>query len=274
MNFFSSIFSSRFVFLALLILVISGCQENNKPRIVLSFDTEYPIGIGFPENFTEEQKREFIPSELEWIQGIKEISGIGIKNRVRFQFNVVGITAEKYPNIIKELSGNHDISCHTYGHKDQLKIDYNEKVDELKNCKKAVENVTGREIKGNRFPYTRQNNESFIALNKAGYEWDSSLWRGKIELVPLEFNGVKEYPINPASEDWYYFINQQKKDAEAFFRLFDEEIDKLNKNSTYILVLHPWVLAKDKEKIRALEGFVLRHRREIVSIDEIYSKIK
>lgn len=251
-----------------LIFFIVSCTSK-EPVIVLSFDTEYPYGIGFPDDWGEQKKQDYTPSKEQWENTIKRINEIGIKHKVKFQFNIVGRTAEDNPDLVRELKKKHDISCHSYSHKNQLDLGYEGKISELNGCKKALEGVLGEKIRGNRFPYTKYDEDSIRALKEAGYEWDSSIWKDKASLRAYNEQGIIEYPLNPATDDWDYFIKNEKKDAEQFFKLLEQDIITLSENSVYIIILHPWVLALDQARAEALDGFVERHKN-IKSIDEMY----
>lgn len=255
--------------LALCILVfILGCQSK-EPTIVISFDEEFPVGIGFPDSFTEAQKLAFTPNEIQWEKSLNRINEIGIEHNVKFQFNVVGVTAEDNPNIIKNLSKNHDIACHSYSHKRQGDLTPTKAFSELKRCKEALERILGREIKGNRFPYTNYTEQSFKDLKKIGYKWDSSVWESKDLLFPSYYEGITEYPLGSSTTDWDYFIKENNTDADYFFSILDKDIKTLNSEQVYVVVLHPWVLALDDSRIDALERFISKHKN-IKSIDEIY----
>ena len=252
----------------IMFLFLIGCKKE-EPIIAVSFDTEYPYGIGLPEGFTELQKQEVTPSKEQWIGAVKRIDDMGVKNNIRFQFNIVGKTARDSKELIKKLALNHDISCHTLSHKNQLELDYEEKLLEIRSCKEEIEGIIGKKIKGNRFPYTKHDKDSFKALKEAGYGWDSSVWKDKSSLRPYNYQEIVEYPINPITDDWDYFVKKGNKDAEQFFNLLEQDIRAISPDSVYVIILHPWVLATDEERLEALEGFIERHKN-IKSIDETY----
>lgn len=258
----------NFKFLLVLCLLVFLIACKSEPTIVLSFDEEFPIGIGFPDSFTIEQEAQNTPIEIKWENTVNRINDIGQKYNVRFQFNVVGITAEDNQELIKNLSENHDISCHSYSHKNLAELDNTRLYLELKRCKSALERITGKEIVGNRFPYTNHSEESFRALKDLKYEWDSSVWQEREMLIPSYYRGLTEYPLAPIPDDWTYFIRDSKTDAEEYFSLIEEELSKTPEDSIFIVVLHPWVLAADDSRLDALEKFVSRHKN-IKSIDQL-----
>ncbi|MDP4012896.1 MAG: polysaccharide deacetylase family protein [Candidatus Nanoarchaeia archaeon] len=261
------IFKTLLIFLSIFII---GCSTS-QPIIVISFDTEYPYGVGFPDNFNQDQITEFTPSEEAWISTLNRINNIGIKHNVKFQFNVVGKTAEDHQDLIKNISENHNISCHSYSHLKQGDLSYKKKESELRLCKSRLEPIIGREIKGNRFPYTNYTDDSFKLLKSLEYEWDSSIWQDKSLLFPSVYKSVREYPLAPITTDWEYFINETKTDSKEFFNLFENDIKTLKNGQIYIIVLHPWIITEEAT-LDELDNFVARHKSSIKSIDEIYQK--
>lgn len=179
------------------------------------------------------------------------------------------MTAELDPELIENISKNHDISCHSYSHKKLPELSSDKALAELKRCKTALEHITGKEIKGNRFPYTNYTEALFRDLKDLGYEWDSSVWQDKDLLLPSYFQGLTEYPLGSSTTDWDYFIKENKTDADAFFSILDKDISVLSQEHVYVVVLHDWVFALDESKIDALERFISRHKN-IKSIDEIH----
>lgn len=252
--------------------IISGCMEKQgKITVAITFDTEYPYGILNEElNYTNEQK---------WLGSMNRIKSVAEENSLKFQFNVLGKTAEDYPNTIRELGKSQSISCHTYSHKNQKETDYAEKEQEIGKCREILENITGNAITGNRFPYTKHDNDSFGILEKKGYKWDSSVWAdSKDGMVPYDYGNLTEFPLFFAIDDWEYFMNENRTDAKEFYGMLYEDI-KISKDReiTYIVLLHPWVLSIDEKRVDEFEEFVekLRAERiEIKSLDEIYKSLQ
>ncbi len=228
-------------------------------KIAIAFDVEYPGGV---DPAIE------LPDENQWKVAMQEILFIAKRNDVKFQFNILGTTAEKYPDIIKEIADEgHGVSCHSYSHADFTTLTADEKYNEVVKCKQIVENVTGKKVKGNRFPYTRWDTESFAALDKAEYKWDSSAWADQtIFYVP---SGLTEFPIASMHDDWTYFIYQNNTDAEAFYKDFAED----KKSGIYTIVLHPWVQSMDEKRLEELDLFIYDQKEagtKIASLDKFY----
>jgi len=257
------------VFTIALIAVIIAASVKEKPIVAITFDAEYPYGV--PDELLEQT------SEQEWLNTINEIVSIAESHDIVFQFNVLGRTAEEYPQLIKELSLSQDISCHTYSHLHQTELNSSQKEFEISKCKERVENITAREILGNRFPYTDCDNESFTFLETYDYKWDSSLWASSLaELKPYSYKGVIEFPLLTSS-DWDYFIYENKTDADKFYDiLYDDIISIKDKDAVYVVLLHPWVLSLDESRINSLDSFVKKLKEskiKIDSLDKIYKRL-
>lgn len=253
--------------IATVIAVIATAKE--KPTVAITFDVEYPYGV--PNDLLEQVNEE------EWLNAINDIAKIAESNDVVFQFNVLGKTAEKYPQLIKRLSLSQDVSCHTYSHLYQIELNSNQKELEISKCKEIIESITAEEIAGNRFPFTDYDNESFAFLNVYGYEWDSSLWASSLaELKPYSYKGLLEFPIL-ASSDWEYFIYENKTDANKFYDILYSDITSIkDKDAVYVVLLHPWVLSLDKSRIEGLKDFVKKLKEskiKIDSLDNIYKRL-
>jgi len=253
--------------IATVIAVIAMAKE--KPTVAITFDVEYPYGV--PDNLLEQT------SEQEWINAINDIVEIAESNDVVFQFNVLGKTAEKYPQLIKELSLSQDVSCHTYSHLYQTELNSSQKEFEISKCKETVESVITEEIVGNRFPFTDCDNESFAFLEAYGYKWDSSLFAFSLaELKPYSYKGIIEFPIF-TMDDWEYFIYENKTDADKFYDILYSDITSIkDKDAVYVVLLHPWVLSLDESRIDGLDSFIEKLKEseiKIDSLDKIYKRV-
>ena len=240
-----------------------------KGMVSITFDTEYPYGV--PSELIDKV------NESAWIDTINELNALSARYNIRFQFNVVGKTAEKYPDLIRKISENNDISCHSYSHLRQTELNREEKQVEIGKCREALENITSKKVYGNRFPYTDWEEESFDVLYENEYKWDSSLWAPSLlDLKPYEKKSIAEFPIL-TKDDWSYFINDNKTNSSEFYDILYEDVQEIkDQNVNYVVLLHPWVLSLDKTRIEGLEEFIKKLKYDnvnIKSLDEIYKGI-
>lgn len=232
-------------------------SPSNK-TLAITFDLEYSP----EENFTV--------SEQEWKDTVNQLVKISEENNVSFQFNVLGRTAEEYPELVRNLSQeDQGISCHTYSHLNQLKLNYTQKLEEVSKCKHVVQDVTGEKVTGNRFPYTKSEEESFQALKEAGYRWDSSKWKHNFG-DSKNYKGIYEFPLASVRDDWSYFIYANESNSTKYFQNIGSYLE--NNEGVIVIDLHPWVLSLDKTRMEEFEEFISRVKGEvkIESLDRVY----
>jgi len=282
------LYFSAGILIALLILIFAlyfykPSPEYSKFTVAITFDVEYPYAVEYAPATPILDGSENFPGEEKWLETINKIVKISEQEDVKFQFNVLGKTAEAYPEVIKKLSLAGDISCHTFSHKKQTSFGFQEKVSELKQCKDVVERIIKTRVQGNRFPYTNYDDESHAALESAEYKWDSSVWKDE---RPYKIESITEFPID-TTDDWNYFINKRSErklgDEKEFFSTLLQDIKSKRKENNekngkvYVVVLHPWVLAgyDSEEKVDAFEDFIKKLKREnikIMTLDDYYKE--
>jgi len=107
------------------------------------------------------------------------------KNEVKVTFFMVGDWVEKYPDAVKKISEQgHEIANHSDKHKHVNSLTYEENVEEILNCSKKIEKITGREVTLYRAPYGEYNNTVVKAARDNGNEiiqWS---------LDTLDYNGL------------------------------------------------------------------------------------
>lgn len=96
------------------------------------------------------------------------------KHGVKATFFVTGYFAEREPDHVRRLvEEGHEVAAHGYEHHyrgrefDMLK--------DVKKAKKVLEKITGLRVKGFRSPQAQYSTELLRVLDKAGFEYDSSL---------------------------------------------------------------------------------------------------
>jgi len=268
--------NKKFVLIILLLAILAvfvpmliPIEDEKKSTVSITFDTEYPYGV--PSELIDDV------SEEAWIDTINSLNAMAISNNVRFQFNIAGKTAEKYPDLIRKLSENNDLSCHGYSHLLQTELSREERQQEISKCKAALESITSKKVYGNRFPYTKWEEESFELLYEEGYKWDSSLWaNSSLELQPFKKKNITEFPML-TKDDYSYFIDENKTNSSEFYGGLYRDISLIkDKNVNYVVLLHPWVISMDKARIKGLEEFIKKLKYDnvdIKSLDEIYKRL-
>ena len=109
---------------------------------------------------------------------------------VRGTFFVLGLAAEKAPELVREIhQAGHEVQSHGYGHRlihtltpDQLRAD-------LERSKKMLEDLTGQPIVGYRAPRFTITLKTLWALDvlvECGFEYDSSIFPLKIRCYGID----------------------------------------------------------------------------------------
>ena len=203
--------------------------------ILLTFDVEefdlpreYKINLG--------KTQEFEISKT----GLNKIIQLLEKHNTPATFFTTTDFAKKYPQLIKKISENHEIACHSYCHLESC-----ESIKRLQQAKQEKEKIINKEIKGFRAPKFQI--KQIKELGDIGFKYDSSthpIWlpgkyfnffqKRKIHKI----NNLIEIPISTLpinlSLFWLAFKNFPYQYSKIFTRL-----NFLFSNYT-MLLFHPW----------------------------------
>jgi len=176
------------------------------------------------------------------------------KTKKSATFFVVGWMAEKYPNIIREISDRgYEIGSHTHLHQLAYNQDRTTFFKDVEKSIKTLEDCAGKKVTSFRAPgfsITKNNKWAFEVLHELGITKDSSVFpagrsHGGLpsytQAVPsiLKYNGIqlKEFPINTNTILGKPFIFS----GGGYFRLLPYELIKsFTKNSDYVMsYFHP-----------------------------------
>ena len=169
-------------------------------------------------------------------------------------FFVVGWMAEKYPNIIREISNRgFEIGSHTHSHQLAYEQDRKTFYNDVEKSIKTLEDCTGKKITSFRAPgfsITKKNKWSFEILYELGITKDCSVFpasraHGGLPSYKtgmpsiIEYNGIrlKEFPINTHNILGKPFIFS----GGGYFRLLPYKIiENLTHQSNYVMTyFHP-----------------------------------
>ena len=169
-------------------------------------------------------------------------------------FFVVGWIAERYPNIVKEISARgFEIGSHTHLH--QLVYDQDQKTfyNDIEKSIKVLEDITGKKVRCFRAPgfsIKEKNKWAFEVLHELGILFDSSIFPagrahggmpsyGSAKPSILQYNGIelKEFPINT-----HHILGRPLIfSGGGYFRIIPYHLIKLwTKKSDYVMTyFHP-----------------------------------
>jgi ubiquinone/menaquinone biosynthesis C-methylase UbiE len=218
----------------------SYAQVNNysagKEKIILTFDLEFWHNSGFlgkyiPEN--ENFPKDYI------VESTEPILDLLNKYNHKATFFVLGQVAEKYPELIKRISGmGHEISSHGYSHKSLFELNKNGLQKEIELTNNILGGITGMKPKGFRAP-------NFSSNKKPGQIEDviNNSFQYSSSIHPLSFfkkyNPLKEFP--PSLGGFYFRLLP--------FRLYLLLIKTFSKSKIPVLYFHPYELFDFTPKI-------------------------
>ncbi len=202
-------------------------------------------------------------------------------------FFVVGWVAEKYPEIIREISDRgFEIGSHTHLH--QLAYEQNRKTfyDDVEKSIKTLENCTGKKVTSFRAPgfsITEKNKWAFEVLHGLGIIKDCSIFPASRahggmpsfnRAIPsiIEYNGIKlkEFPINTHTVLGKPFIFS----GGGYFRFLPYRIiEKWTLQSDYVMTyFHPRDFDIDQPVVPGLS--LARTFKSYVGIKNCKSKLE
>ena len=207
--------------------------------ILLTFDVEeFDLPREYKINI--EKTQEFEISR----QGLNKIIQLLEKHKTPATFFTTTEFAKKYPQLIKQISKNHEIACHSYCHSESC-----ESLQRLQQAKQEKEKIINKEIKGFRAPKFQI--KQIKELGDIGFKYDSSthpIWLpGKYfnffqKRKPHRTANIIEIPISTLpinlSLFWLAFKNFPNWYAKIFTKL-----NFLFSNYT-MTIMHPWEFSK------------------------------
>jgi polysaccharide deacetylase family protein (PEP-CTERM system associated) len=115
------------------------------------------------------------------------------RHDVRGTFFVLGLLAEKYPQVVREIdAAGHEVASHGYSHKAVFQIGPDAFRDELIRSRRQLEDLTGKQVLGYRAPDFSITSASLWALDvlaEQGFVYDSSVFP-----VKLRRYGIADFP--------------------------------------------------------------------------------
>lgn len=208
-------------------------------------------------------------------------------NNTKASFFVLGWIAEKYPEVVKEISNRgYEIGSHTTFH--QLVYEQSEQSfkTDIERSIKSLEDISGKKVKMFRAPgfsITEKNKWAFEILYELGIEMDSSVFpadrsHGGLPsygaAVPslLKYNGVqlKEFPINTHS-----ILNRPMIfSGGGYFRFYPYKfINEWTQKSDYVMsYFHPRDFDPDQPIIKGLS--IQRKFKSYVGLNRAYEKLQ
>ena len=158
---------------------------------ILSVDLEDWHHLGFAQNKTEKIRSNLSESLI--ANNTLILLRLFKMFNAKATFFILGETAEKYPDLIKEIQkDNYEIASHGYTHTPIFKLKPQSFEYEIRKSLEVLSKITGQEIMGYRAPHfsIKDNFWVFRILRKNGFLYDSSF-----KLIPtfLQFENRRSY---------------------------------------------------------------------------------
>lgn len=105
-------------------------------------------------------------------RNVEKILGVLAAHDVRATFFVLGMAAEKAPQVIKAIAAaGHEMQSHGYGHQAVFDLTKDQFRQDLIRAKGLVEDMTGQEVFGYRAPDFLHRRADAVGLRRAGRDW-------------------------------------------------------------------------------------------------------
>lgn len=201
---------------------------------------------------------------------IRDLLGVLAANDIQATFFVMGKLAEERPYIVEEIhNAGHEISCHTYSHRNLKKLNYSEQESEIVECMFAIEDAIGELPTGFRAPYRRENTATQQILRESAFNYDAS----SFENVPLFFPEPQVYDISTSSYSFlmlsdYVMLKIYKVSPEVYFSILANKPGK-----TASFAFHPRIIMQHKQGFNALLKYWKANGVGFITHDEIYWKV-
>jgi peptidoglycan-N-acetylglucosamine deacetylase len=96
------------------------------------------------------------------------------KHNVQATFFVTGVAAERFPNLIAEISQRHEVSCHGYEHERFDRLAAGEQRWRIEKATGILQKVTGGRPPGFRAPNFKFTAQTLTMVEQLGYIYDAS----------------------------------------------------------------------------------------------------
>ena len=183
-------------------------------------------------------------------------------------FFVLGITAERYPDLVRAIAANgHELACHGYEHRRVASQSRDEFRADVERSAELIEELGGRRPLGYRAPafsITRKTPWAYDVLADLGFRYDSSQYDspripqriGKVPRTPYrlelgEGREIWEFPITV----WHVGGRPVPMGGGAYWRALPTAVlrralrEVVAENSHPVLYFHPYEL--DPQPLRA-----------------------
>jgi len=187
------------------------------------------------------------------------------EHRTKATFFTLGWIAERYPQLIDRIvNSGHELASHGYGHERASDLSEVAFYADIIRAKQILEDRSGSEIRGYRAPsfsIGKKNMWAFDCLEKAGYQYSSSIYPIKHDHYGMPdaprfshqvCSGLIELPVTTAR----LFNRNWPASGGGYFRLLPYDFShwlmkqvNLRDQQPVIFYLHPWEIDFEQPKV-------------------------
>lgn len=204
--------------------------------------------------------------------GVRRILDILETNRVMSTFFIPGYTADRYPQVVRDIAAaGHEVAHHGYHHLKPGDLSEAEQAEQLDRGSDALERLTGTRPVGYRAPMWDLSWQMPGLLSERGFLYDSSLMDGdspyrlstNAQAPSPEHPSLIEIPIQWALDDWeqYCFVPDLTElgpiQTPAHAReLWQSELEGMRSyGGCWVLTNHPFLSGRPG-RAQALSEFI------------------
>jgi hypothetical protein len=210
--------------------------------------------------------------------GVKRILDILEGNGVKSTFFVPGYTAERYPNVVKDISAaGHEIAHHGYHHVKPTGLSVKQQAEQLDRGSDILEKLSGQRPVGYRAPMWDLSWDMPQLLAERGFLYDSSLMDAdapyQFDLSGVLESQLLEIPIHWTLDDWeqYCFVPGLSElgpiqTPEHAIALWRSELQGMRTyGGCWVLTSHPFLSGRPG-RASALNDFI----SEVVAMKDVW----
>jgi polysaccharide deacetylase family protein (PEP-CTERM system associated) len=253
--------------------------DNSMPPAAMSIDVEDWFQV---ENLKSVIARDtWDERELRVERNVGRMLELMAERNVTGTFFILGWIAEHAPQLIRRIAeAGHEIACHGSGHDLIYTLSEDEFRADVQRCKKLLEDLSGKPVRGYRAPSFSITDWSIPILQELGFTYDSSAFPTVAHDRYGKLTGMEAgQPIVRLRDDFTEVciscVNIAGKGVPwgggGYFRLFPYWLFKrgirriLSSGQPYVFYIHPWEIDASQPRVNGLKR---THRfRHYVNID-------
>ena len=188
--------------------------------------------------------------------GLPRILKLLDKYHIPATFFIPGLTAERYPHLVREIqAGGHEIGHHGYHHTSPVNMTLQEESDVLEQGIRALESITGQRPQGYRSPSWDLSHNSVRLFQQFGFLYDSSMMADDFHPYRLTLDKQEielvELPVAWELDDAPYFMfnftpyRAGLSDPAKVYDIWAAEFDgAYAEEGVFTLTMHPQITGR------------------------------